>query len=93
MVDTTKPRIIEHIHKSITWTVYDTKWIPVSARFVALGCSPSNTGVLEIYGLKKGKVIKFLFSINKSLNFYQKEKKNMHLNVAHLVLQQLKIDI
>lgn len=90
MEEITKPRIIEHIHKSITWTVYDTRWIPVSARFVALGCSPKNTGVLEIYALKQGKVIIYCF-INKRLNFYQKEKKNMDLNVVHLVLQQLKI--
>ena len=32
-MDTTDaPQIIEHVHESLTFTPYDTKWIPLSAR-------------------------------------------------------------
>ena len=34
MVDVSnKPQIVEHINKSLALTVYDTKWVPCSARF------------------------------------------------------------
>lgn len=32
-----KPQIIMHLEQSIMFTVYDTKWIPRSARFAVLG--------------------------------------------------------
>lgn len=34
---TNSPQILEHINKSLAITIYDTKWIPCSARFVVLG--------------------------------------------------------
>eukprot|EP00873_Tetraselmis_striata_P043052 jgi/Tetstr1/463316/TSEL_008240.t1 len=46
------PQILEIVHKSLNLTVYDTKWIPSSARFVALGSHPRNTGALQIYELQ-----------------------------------------
>jgi WD repeat-containing protein 92 len=37
-MDTTEaPQIIEHVAKSLTFTPFDTKWIPCSARFVLFG--------------------------------------------------------
>jgi len=57
MVDVSnKPQIIEHVHKSLTETVYDTKWIPCSARFVLLGSPPRQTGLIKIFNLVKGDV-------------------------------------
>jgi len=49
-----KPQIIGHVEKSLTFTLYDTKWIPSSARFVALGSYPRNTGALQVYEIEKG---------------------------------------
>ncbi|POM77851.1 Glycoside hydrolase 31 [Phytophthora palmivora] len=38
------------MNQSVTFTPNDTKWIPGSARFVALGIYPKATGALTIYG-------------------------------------------
>lgn len=49
-MDTTDaPQIIEHIAKSLTFTPFDTKWIPSSARFVLFGQSPRAKGVFHVY--------------------------------------------
>ncbi|KAL3914778.1 MAG: hypothetical protein SGPRY_007503 [Prymnesium sp.] len=57
MVDASnKPQIIEHVNKSLSQTVYDTKWIPCSARFVLLGSPARQTGLIQIYSLVKGDV-------------------------------------
>lgn len=47
------PQIIEHLTQSVAYTPYDTKWIPCSAKFVALGVEAKGTGVLNIYELGK----------------------------------------
>ncbi len=45
-MDTTEaPQIIEHVAKSLTFTPFDVKWIPSSARFVLFGQSPGAKGV------------------------------------------------
>lgn len=44
-----RPQILEHLSKSVAITVYDTKWIPCSARFVALGAHARGTGAIQIY--------------------------------------------
>lgn len=55
MVDTSdKPQIIEHINKSLTYTAYETRWVPCSARFVSLGMYPRGTGCMQVYSLKHG---------------------------------------
>jgi WD repeat-containing protein 92 len=51
-----KPQIIEHVNKSIPWTVFDTKWVPSSARFVALGNYARGTGAMQVYQLNQGKL-------------------------------------
>ncbi len=50
-----KPQIIEHASKSLTSTVYDTRWLPGTARFAVVGASPRGTGVLQVYQLEHGK--------------------------------------
>ena len=48
-MDTTDaPQIIEHINKSVTFSPYVTRWIPCSARFVALGQFPKATGAMKV---------------------------------------------
>jgi len=53
---TDRPQIVEHCHKSLNYVVYDTRWIPSSARFVVLGCHPRGTGALQVMELRKGGV-------------------------------------
>lgn len=49
-----KPQIIAHIQKSLNYTVFDTKWIPYSAKFVCLGNFARGTGVMQIYEIQHG---------------------------------------
>jgi len=51
---TNKPQMVEHIHKQLPLTVYETKWVPCSARFVVLGSPPRQSGMIQIYNLLKG---------------------------------------
>ena len=54
MVDiTNKPQILEHLNKSLPLTIYDTKWIPSSARFVCLGSHARGTGAIQVYELEE----------------------------------------
>ncbi|CAB1427422.1 unnamed protein product [Pleuronectes platessa] len=52
-----KPQIIAHIQKSLNFTVFDTKWIPSSAKFVCVGNFPRGTGVLQIYEVQQGEAL------------------------------------
>jgi len=45
------PQILELSQHSLNHTVYDTKWVPSSARFVALGSYPRATGCLQVFEL------------------------------------------
>ena len=56
METTDAPQVIEHQHQSLTFTPYETRWVPVSARFVCCGISPKSKGVLQVYELKGGKM-------------------------------------
>lgn len=48
-MDTTDaPQLMEHIHKSITFTPNDTRWVPCSARFVLTGIHPRAKGALVV---------------------------------------------
>ena len=54
-MDTTDaPQIIEHIHKGIDFTPYDTRWVPASNRFVAMGIRPNAKGALQVYQMNQG---------------------------------------
>ncbi|XP_075159977.1 dynein axonemal assembly factor 10 [Haematobia irritans] len=53
-----KPQMIEHLHQSVNYTIYDTKWIPCSAKFAVLGSKPNSQGILEIYELNENKLEK-----------------------------------
>mmetsp|Transcript_3188 Transcript_3188/g.6448 ORF Transcript_3188/g.6448 Transcript_3188/m.6448 type:complete len:358 (-) Transcript_3188:22-1095(-) len=54
MDSTDAPQIIEHIHKSLNFTPYETKFVPCSARFVCCGISPKAKGVLAVHEMAKG---------------------------------------
>lgn len=56
-MDTTDaPQIIEHVNKSVTFSPYDVKWVPCSARFVAVGINARATGALKVYELNHGEL-------------------------------------
>lgn len=54
MDSTDAPQIIEHIHKGINFTPYDTRWVPYSARFVTMGIHSNAKGALNVYQLNNG---------------------------------------
>ncbi|ELU12911.1 hypothetical protein CAPTEDRAFT_173958 [Capitella teleta] len=51
-----KPQIISHVHKSVNFTLFESRWIPCSAKFVILGNQPKGTGVLQVYEVAHGDV-------------------------------------
>ncbi|KAJ3610930.1 hypothetical protein NHX12_023020 [Muraenolepis orangiensis] len=51
-----KPQIISHIQKSLNYTIFDSKWIPCSAKFVCLGNLARGTGVMQIYEVARGEL-------------------------------------
>lgn len=50
---TDRPQIVEHVHKSVPYVVYDTRWVPSSARMVVLGCHPRGTGALQVFSMTR----------------------------------------
>lgn len=46
-----KPQIICYKDKVLNHTIHDVKWIPCSAKFVAIGGKSNGAGIIEIYSL------------------------------------------
>jgi len=63
-----KPQLIEHLHESVNYTVYDTKWVPLSAKFVVLGSKANGHGIMDIYELNQDKLVK-VKSVEKKVAF------------------------
>ena len=51
-----KPQIIPHIQKSVNYTLFDSRWVPSSAKFVVLGNFARGTGAMQIYEVSHGDV-------------------------------------
>uniref|UniRef100_W5L6E4 Dynein axonemal assembly factor 10 n=2 Tax=Astyanax mexicanus TaxID=7994 RepID=W5L6E4_ASTMX len=49
-----KPQVVSHSQKSLNYSLFDSKWIPCSAKFVCLGSSCRGTGLMQIYELQHG---------------------------------------
>eukprot|EP00906_Rhabdomonas_costata_P028453 RCo040303 len=81
-----RQQIIEYVKKSLTFTIFDTKWIPSSARFVAVGNYPRNTGCIFVYQLSNGelKQLKELEQPNplKCCTFGQSPEEERHVAVG-----------
>jgi len=56
MDSTDAPQIIEHVHKGLTFTPYDTRWVPCSAKFVVMGIMPKATGIMQVFELNSGEI-------------------------------------
>lgn len=51
-----KPQIIAHVHHPVSYTIYDCKWVPRSAKLITLGSYPRGTGALELHEVSKGEL-------------------------------------
>lgn len=51
-----RQQIIEHVKKSLLFTVFDVKWVPQSATFVAIGQYPNNQGAISVFQLHQGEL-------------------------------------
>ena len=46
-----KPQMVEHVNKQLPLTVYETKWVPCSARFCVLGSPQRQSRMIQLYNL------------------------------------------
>ena len=51
-----KPQIIAHIEKSLDFSIFDTKWIPCSAKFCVIGSKPNGNGIVKVFELNSGEL-------------------------------------
>ncbi|XP_042238731.1 dynein axonemal assembly factor 10-like isoform X1 [Homarus americanus] len=49
-----KPQILVYVEKSLNYSAFDVKWIPRSAKVVAIGSHPQGTGALQVYEMTEG---------------------------------------
>ncbi|KIZ04239.1 WD repeat-containing protein 92 [Monoraphidium neglectum] len=69
MVDAqSQPQILEHLNKSLTVTIHSTRWIPGTARFVAVGTYARSTGCIQVYELA-GPELKLVQEVEKRDGF------------------------
>lgn len=64
-----KPQIIAHIEKSFDFSVFDTRWIPSSAKFVVLGSRPNTKGILKIFELNTNADVDLLKECERNASF------------------------
>ena len=69
-----KPQIIAHVQKPVNYTLFDTKWIPCSAKFVVLGNHARGTGAFQVYEVSHGD-IKIIHDVSEG--FYQSLLNNL----------------
>ncbi|TDH69549.1 hypothetical protein CCR75_005007 [Bremia lactucae] len=50
------PELIEQVNQSVSFMPNDSKWIPGSACFVAMGVYPKATGALTVFGLNQTEI-------------------------------------
>jgi len=55
-IDLEKPQIIELGSSSVNYTLFDARWVPSSARFVALGNYARGTGCIHVHSLEGGQI-------------------------------------
>ncbi|VDD76356.1 unnamed protein product [Mesocestoides corti] len=63
-----KPQIIGHLHKSLNYTLFDCKWLPVSTKFVVVGSNPRDTGQLQVYDVTATD-LKLVYEVEKSKSY------------------------
>lgn len=48
--------MVAHIEKALDHTIYDTKWIPRTAKFIVMGNKSNGNGILTVYELSSGQL-------------------------------------
>lgn len=56
VIETNSPFMFSHIKYEENFTVFDTKWLPQTAKFVAIGEKPSLTGFIKVYELNGNQI-------------------------------------
>jgi WD40 repeat protein len=51
-----KCQIITHVTKQLSYTPFDVKWLPCSAKFLVLGQLPRGSGIVQVYELNANSV-------------------------------------
>lgn len=63
-----RQQIIEHTRKSLLYTAFDLKWIPVSAQIAVVGHYPNMQGCIAVYSLEDNE-LRTLSETRKSMPF------------------------
>lgn len=63
-----RPLLFTHITRVENFAVFDTKWIPQTAKFVAIGGRANSTGLIKVFELN-GNEIDVVREINKKNTF------------------------
>lgn len=50
-----KTQIIEHVTEPVDYSVFDVKWVPSTAKFLAIGSNHNGTGVLQVFEMNENK--------------------------------------
>ncbi|XP_055702967.1 dynein axonemal assembly factor 10 isoform X2 [Phlebotomus papatasi] len=48
-----KPQIVEYLSQPVSYSIFDVKWIPRTAKFVVAGSKSQGNGVLQVYELEE----------------------------------------
>lgn len=51
-----KVQTIVHIEHSLNYSIFDVKWIPISAKFITIGSKTNGKGILQVYELDSPKL-------------------------------------
>lgn len=51
-----KTQIVEHVTQPVDFSLFDVKWIPNTAKFMAVGSNHNGTGVLQVFEMNENKV-------------------------------------
>lgn len=51
-----KVQTLAHIEHSLNYSIFDVKWIPISAKFVTIGSKTNGKGIIQIYELDSPKL-------------------------------------
>lgn len=51
-----RPQLVSHVQQALSYTLFDCKWVPRSARLLCLGSAARGTGLLQLYELRGGRL-------------------------------------
>lgn len=51
-----RPQVVSHAQQALSYTLFDCKWVPRSARLLCLGSAARGSGLLQLYELRGGRL-------------------------------------